>query len=214
MDWNQIFSESEQVLDVPAPLVSEHAVRWSKKGFKDIGDIGCGSGRHVVSLASLGFYVFACDPSDTAVQLTRQAMTQTGFLESCDIDKIIGNSLPIQSGACDSVICISSIHHGYLSDITEMLVDVKRVLKSGGELLIVVPSYSHPTYGSGNEIEPDTFITDLGVDAGIPHHFFSKETLEGLLLQIGFSIVEVSAVDAIAIAGLNDGHLMALANVS
>jgi hypothetical protein len=59
--------------------------------------------------------------------------------------------------------------------------------------LVTVQGKHGSRYGEGKQLEPGTFLTESGADAGVPHHFFGEGELRELL--DAFTIVELSPLE-------------------
>jgi hypothetical protein len=69
------------------------------------------------------------------------------------------------------------------------------VLRLGGLALLQFKSKQSFRYGRGEEIEPGTFIPDVGEDRGVPHHYSDREEVEELLQD--FAIREINHMERI-----------------
>ena len=81
---------------------------------------------------------------------------------------------------------------------------VHRVLRPGGLALLTFKSKRSFRYGRGVEIEPDTFIPDIGEDAGVPHHYSDRDEVEALLK--GFRILEINHMERIFQGGHHSSY--------
>jgi hypothetical protein len=54
--------------------------------------------------------------------------------------------------------------------------------------LVTFISDRHHRFGCGEEIEPHTFITDVGADAGVPHHFTDEREMLSMVRY--FEVIE------------------------
>jgi hypothetical protein len=60
----------------------------------------------------------------------------------------------------------------------QVVAEIHRVLKHGGLTLVSFQSLRGYRYRAGEEIEPNTFISDVGADTGIPHHYSDLAEIE------------------------------------
>lgn len=94
-------------------------------------DAGCGSGRNMVDLARRGS-VTGIELSDTSVALARERGTG---------EVVAGSALemPFASDSFELATCLDVIEH--LEDDAGALRELRRVVVSGGALLVTVPAY-------------------------------------------------------------------------
>lgn len=210
MTWDTLFKNNNNIWDKPAPIVEEYITKWKRLNIKTIADVGCGGGRHTIFSAQHELKVFALDVSDTALNKVSKVTQDLNLHKKISIDKIVSNIIPLNDNTCDAAISISAIHHGTYQDVIKSLTEIHRILVNNGKFLLVVPSTDHPTYGSGEEIEKNTYITDKGIDKGVPHHFFTKQSLNNILEKTSYTVHKINSIGALEIAGINNGHLMAL----
>jgi len=99
-------------------------------------DAGCGSGPLAESMRDAGAEVAGFDVSAAMVDLARERLGDDVDLRVHDL----AHPLPYRDAEFDDVICSLVLH--YLEDWTGPLAELRRVLKPGGRLLVVV---NHPT---------------------------------------------------------------------
>jgi 2-polyprenyl-3-methyl-5-hydroxy-6-metoxy-1,4-benzoquinol methylase len=105
--------------------------RWKKAGKKTVLDLGCGLGRHSILFAKEGFDVTAVDLSEYAVEHLDSWRTREGLdikTVCCDMKK-----LPFQDSAFDCLWAYHVISHADTAGIIEIISEIQRVLKPGGE---------------------------------------------------------------------------------
>jgi SAM-dependent methyltransferase len=94
-------------------------------------DAGCGSGRNMVELAHHGS-VTGIELSDTSVELARER----------DVGEVLAGSvmdMPFDDESFDLAVSLDVIEH--LEDDVGALLELRRVTKQGGALLVTVPAY-------------------------------------------------------------------------
>jgi SAM-dependent methyltransferase len=145
-------------------------------------DVGCGCGRHLVLLASLGWRATGVDWSPEALLQSRRRLEAAGFLAEtlkCDFRRI-----PLGNTDFTLIISTNAIHHGRLADMRRAILELKRLLKPGGACIVSVPGrHNAPAISTGNWVEEGTVILGDGAEAGIPHHFSSPFELEHMFSQ-------------------------------
>jgi len=113
-------------------------------------DAGCGAGPVSVALRDRGAVVSGFDRSAKMVELARQRLGDDVDLRVADIT----GPLPYPDGAFDDAVAALVLH--YLEDWTAPLAELRRVLKPGGRLIVVV---NHPILLKMVHRETDYFAT-------------------------------------------------------
>ncbi len=92
-------------------------------------EVGCGPGRYVAMLASLGFEVVGVDPIAYPTWPVIKSHRDVEFA-----DGIFAEALPFPDASFDHVACIAALL--YFSDPYRALTEIGRVLKPGGRAVI------------------------------------------------------------------------------
>jgi SAM-dependent methyltransferase len=98
-------------------------------------DAGCGSGPLFGALRDRGAIVTGFDASAKMVELARRRLGDGADLQVADL----GGPLPFPGGTFDDAVACLVLH--YLEDWTRPLAELRRVLKTGGRLIVAV---DHP----------------------------------------------------------------------
>ncbi len=101
-------------------------------------DIGCSWGRWCAAAARKGWRAVGIDPSLGAVMAARRVTRALGL----DVRFIVGDArhLPLRGGIFDAVFSYSVIQHFSVTDARQTFAHAGRVLKSGGQGLIQMPT--------------------------------------------------------------------------
>jgi ubiquinone/menaquinone biosynthesis C-methylase UbiE len=113
-------------------------------------DAGCGSGPLFAALRDRGAIVTGFDKSTKMLELARQRLGADAALQVADL----ASPLPFPDGAFDDVIVSLVLH--YLEDWTAPLAELRRVLTSGGRLIVAV---HHPIIYKMINPDADYFAT-------------------------------------------------------
>jgi len=104
-------------------------------GHRRVLDLGCGTGRHAIGLAKLGFEVTGLDVSDYALRRAARAAEQAGvLLRLHQVDLLSSADWGVP--AADAAICVQAFGWGTDADQLRLLRTVRRLLPSGGRLVL------------------------------------------------------------------------------
>jgi ubiquinone/menaquinone biosynthesis C-methylase UbiE len=101
---------------------------------KDVLEVGCGSGIAAQMLAEAGANLTAVDLTPWAVETTRTRLDAFGLAGA--VQEADGENLPFDDGSFDVVFSWGVIHHS--SDMDRALRELVRVLRPGGDLVLMV----------------------------------------------------------------------------
>ncbi len=186
--WEDIYRRDGRVFPKPFPRFGEVVDAFSAHGCREILDLGCGSGRHVVHLAKQGFQVLGVDISPTALGLTKAWLREEGH-EAALILADTRQPLPFREYSLDAVLSTQVIHHALMEGVRLAISEIHRVLVPGG-LAFVTVSGRKDAGVEFDEIEPGTFVPLMGPEVGLPHHIFSVAELRAEFSD--FDLMEVS----------------------
>ncbi len=156
---------------------------------KRILDIGCGTGRHAIHFARMGFEVDGFDEDEDVVDRAKRFLERENLKAHLRVWDMT-NPFPYENSMFDAVVAARVIHHTYAENIARIAVEIDRVLKQDGFLFLQVPAYETQTFDSGtNWAEPGTLIARAGPEKGVLHHFFRREELVELFP--GFSVEKI-----------------------
>lgn len=184
--WNQLFENEELLWEEPHERVVSLVSRLQDRGVRRILDLGCGAGRHLIYLTTHNFDVHGTDISTSALRAAQEWLQRAGV--SVPLSRSDMQALPFADTSFDALISLYVIYHGTPNDIRTVLSEINRVLRAGGIALLNFLSTRSYNYGSGTEIAPNTFITESGTDAGVPHHFTDEDELRRFLAD--FTILD------------------------
>jgi SAM-dependent methyltransferase len=124
---------------------------WLNPNFgRRVLEVGCGPGRYVAMLASLGFDVVGVDPVAYPTWPVIEAKRQVKFM-----DLVFAEALPFPDASFDHVACIAALL--YFQDPTRALVEIRRVLKPGGRMVLrTVSRWNLYHLIKGQDIDPAT----------------------------------------------------------
>jgi SAM-dependent methyltransferase len=181
-DWNNV-PESEKKIWIEPSIESYYLLdRWTKKGYHDFLDLGCGMGRHSIQFAKAGFNVYAFDLMDDAVDHTLEWAKKEGLTIHGKTGDML--ALPFEDSSFDSIFCRNVIQHTDTEGVKKAVSEIHRVLRKGGECYLSLASKS--THGFKNTdwplIDPNTKICmNEGPEYGVPHYFADYDGIYELM---------------------------------
>lgn len=113
-------------------------------------DAGCGSAPLMADLGARGATVAGFDASPSMIRIARQRLGEGADLRVGDLNE----PLPYAAEAFDDALAVLVLH--YLEDWSGPLAELRRVLKAGGRLVVVV---NHPVIPPVMYPELDYFAT-------------------------------------------------------
>jgi 2-polyprenyl-3-methyl-5-hydroxy-6-metoxy-1,4-benzoquinol methylase len=156
--------------------------RLRAAGAKSVLDVGCGAGEITAALARAGFDVVGVDIAEEAL---RRARVRTPELDLRRAE--VGGEWPLADASYDAVWAGETIEH--VTDTAAWLSEVRRVLRSGGVLLLSTPAHERLTL-LGLALSARRF--EERFDPRADHvRFYTRRTLARLLADFGFERIEV-----------------------
>jgi 2-polyprenyl-3-methyl-5-hydroxy-6-metoxy-1,4-benzoquinol methylase len=137
-------------------------------------DIGCGSGRDLALLASLGHDCFGVDATPEFVDLSQRLHPEL-------IGKVLQAALPSFEppfgGDFDGVLCSAVLMHIAESELVLAALAIKQCLKNHGRLLYSVPSKRLDVVTENRDANGRLFVPD------------QSDRLQKIFEQLGFSLI-------------------------
>lgn len=169
--------------------------KWKAMGHKTVLDLGAGLGRHSIYFAQEGFDVSALDISGYAVNYLEEWSKNEGL----DIDIRLGDimgTLPYADHSMDCVFAYHAISHTDTTGIKQLIREIERVLKPGGEIYTSMCSkegWEFSKAGYPKVDENTVLIQEDGPEKDVPHFFADREDI--LNLFSNFDIERVRHID-------------------
>ncbi len=199
VSWDRIFARRGRVFNEPHEDMHQLIEQMDRRGARRILDLGCGSGRHLVQLASHGFEVHGVDSSRNAVRLAREWL-ESRQLRAHVVLHDITSPLPYSSEVFDAVVSIQVVHHAVSETIRRIVREIERVTKPEALIFVTVPR-SRNQASRFEEIEPGTLVPLDGPEKGLPHHFFTAEELASLFSRFSQLDLHVDCADHLCFTG-------------
>jgi 2-polyprenyl-3-methyl-5-hydroxy-6-metoxy-1,4-benzoquinol methylase len=147
-------------------------------------DVGCGEAQLTALIARAGFAVVGIDIAEEPLRRARELQGEL------DLRLVpVEGAWPLEDASFDVVWAGETIEH--VTDTAAWLSELRRVLRSGGSLLLSTPAHERLTL-LGLALSGRRF--DRHFDPRSDHvRFYSRRTLARLLADFGFEQVELRA---------------------
>ena len=143
-------------------------------------DLGCGAGRFVAALRDAGAEAVGVELAEAALERARRNAPGAD-LRLVEPD----GSLPLDHASVDLVWCSEVLEH--VADTAYLLLEVRRVLRPGGRLLVTVPYHGRAKAALIALTRFDTHFDPLGQHL----RFYTQSSLTATLRGSGFEAVRV-----------------------
>jgi len=146
-------------------------------------DLGCGAGRFVAAAREAGADVVGVDIAEAALERARQVAPGADL-------RLLGadGSVPLGHGEVDLVWCSEVLEH--VPDTVGLLTEIRRVLRSGGRLLLTVPDHGRLRRTLIALARYESHYDPLGQHL----RFYSRRSLTVALDATGFTDVRLAAL--------------------
>ncbi len=194
-EWNWQKNEKDLWLK---PSIESHyyANYWLNLGYKNILDLGCGLGRHSILFAKKGFNVSSCDLSEYAINyLKAWAKKEDLNIETTLCDML---NTPYNDKTFDAIFSYHTVSHTNTLGFNNVLEEIKRILKPGGEIFITLCSKDTWSFKEAGypKIDENTVIKiDDGPEKDIPHFYVNLDDINRLFKD--FDLISVRHIDDI-----------------
>jgi|GEM_PF-338721 len=156
--WERLHADPRYCPSYPQDVV----VRWvfrtfprSRSSEYRILDVGCGAGRHTVFLAREGYRVSACDVSTEGVHVTRKRLHQQNAQAACTVCE--ADALDYPSESFDGIVCYGVLYYLPFDRYSLAVRELRRVLKPGGQALVVTRTPEDSRCLSAERVGEHTF---------------------------------------------------------
>ena len=120
-------------------------------------DVGCGAGGLVRFLREQGADPIGVECGDAMIAQAQQA-------DPDHVDSYlagVGQDLPLDDGSADMVIFSYSLHHVPADEMSKAVLEAERVLKRGGELVVLEPIAEGPGFEVFQTVDDETEVRAL-----------------------------------------------------
>lgn len=191
--WEEIHAAQEWGKYPSEQVIRFVARNYYQKKRSDIKilDFGCGGGNHTWYLAREGFDTYAFDGSASAVNRVNKRL-ETEHLQA-DVRVRDALELDYEKEFFDCVIDSAVVYANTYENIAAMYREIYSLLKPGGKLFSISFTTKTTGYGTGKELEKNTFcdITRGSLAGRGTTHFFEEKELLEILKLAGFGNIVV-----------------------
>jgi ubiquinone/menaquinone biosynthesis C-methylase UbiE len=143
-------------------------------------DLGCGAGRFVAALREAGAEPVGVELAEAALDRARANAPGADLRLVAD-----DGSLPLEHASVDLVWCSEVLEH--VPDTAHLLLEVRRVLRPGGRLLVTVPDHPRVRTALKALTRFEAHFDPLGQHV----RFYTRRSLAATLEHAGFEDVRV-----------------------
>ena len=182
--WNARFADEGLVWGERASRTAEYALDlFRRERVKRVLVPGAGYGRNSRLFSSAGFEVTGVEISEEAVRLAGAFDPVTRFYHASVLD------IPVEDCVYDAVYCFNVLHLFRQVERTLLIEKCRNVLADSGLVFFTVFSEAEESFGTGTQIEPNTFESK----PGRPVHYFTEQDLTTHFQ--GFRVVETGRME-------------------
>jgi len=194
--WEPIWAELDALPEywrTPERAVVAWAEQLWQAGGRRVLDLGCGVGRHTITLARMGFAVTATDISPSGLATCGAGLDRAGL--SATLIRHEMEVFPFPGSVFDGLIAFNVIYHTTALGMRRIVTEMRRILSPGGWLYTTIIARADSrvacyradvALGRCQEIEPFTFVYlhDAPGDRHLPHHYCDETELRAFLADL------------------------------
>lgn len=207
--WDALYKTDEQKLSAYSlhhrermRVIHRMVARLPKHEAMKALDVGCGPGAYLPTLFGAGYEVCAFDQSEEMLARAR-ANVPSGGAKAVQFHCGDIQALPYEDGAFDLALCIGVIM--YVNDDAKALVELSRVVRPGGQLIIAVDNKKNVADLIDFPMRARNLLRRLvgkkhsndqtrRNSQGVHPRCYSPREIDALLRRAGFSVVSDASV--------------------
>ena len=140
ISWDKFYNDHGRFYLLPHPALAGFTEKVREIAGLRILDLGCGSGRHLVALAEKGYDVEGVDFSPEAVRIAKDWLESRELPGNAYVADIHEKLQTYKAAEFDAIIAINSLNFQTSDEFLKSIKEINRLLKTGGIVLLVVPS--------------------------------------------------------------------------
>ena len=172
--WDERYRwfNARQIEPNPDPWLRRWPSVLKAAGDGPVLDLGCGSGLDSEALTRQGIRAVSVDFAREALRATRQRLPAGRFVLAD-----LRQGLPFAAESCQLIVANLVLHYYRWAATLEIVADIRRCLKPGGQLLARVNGVGDDNFGAkGNpQVEAGLFLVE-----GVLKRFFDRDGIESL----------------------------------
>lgn len=163
-------------------------------------DIGCGTGKYLEFLKSIGFKTDGIDSSETAIQMNKQKLGDDSSIICVNMFEF-----EIPKNKYDLVISISTIHHGTKQEVENLINKIYDAIAENGKIFITLPDFEinnrNNKFENQKKIGKGTFAPLSGPEKSLVHSFYTKNEAQKLFKKFKDVKIELDEIGRWIITG-------------
>ena len=144
-------------------------------------DLGCGTGRFVAALRDAGADPVGVELAEGALERARRNVPGADL-------RLMGDGIPLEDASVDLVWCSEVLEH--VPDTAGLLSEARRVLRTGGRLLVTTPSHDLPRRALLALLRWEPHFDPLGQHV----RFYTRRSLGRVLDTFAFEDVHITGI--------------------
>ena len=183
--WDEIYKKKKYGyydLEKPYSGISKIISVLKKRKCRNVLDLGCGSGRNLVTLGKAGFNVYGLDYSKKGISSARILLMKKSLDAKLSVADAF-SSLPYPDNFFDAVISIQVLSHSGEKGILNAISEINRVLRPKGIVFVTVPGrisnnkVRECLVRAAKKIAPNTYVPTKGSEIGLVHFIYNKKII-------------------------------------
>ena len=189
-NWEEV---KESIWYEPAEESYYYCEKWKQAHKRKVLDLGCGLGRHAILFAKHGFDVSAVDLSPFAVNTLKEWTEKEKVSVNAQVADM--KKLPFENQVFDCIWSYHVVSHTDTPGFIEVISEMKRVLKPGGDVFLTICSKETWSYKEAGfpVIDENTVLKTQGVEVEFPHFFVNMDDILNLFSD--FELTRVRHID-------------------
>lgn len=193
-NWQIVEEDKKSIWKNPSKESYFLVNRWLGQAKKSFLDLGCGLGRHSILFGKNGFDVSCFDLSENALERTRKWAEEEGMRFEYTRGDML--ELPYRNESFDCILSMNVISHTDTKGLEQVISEINRVLKPGGEGYITLASKETWSFKQTDwpMVDENTrYRMEEGPEYMIPHVYVDYEMIKRLFA--GFEIFGLTQVE-------------------
>lgn len=181
-DWDALWKETGRRSDwsEPDPDMVELLKVLEREKINRVLDIGCGVGRHLMLLSSVGYDTYGLDSSETAIRSCRENLTSKNLSAHVRVGDM--HRLDYSDAFFDFVLAWNVIYHTTRAGMVDILSETRRVTRPGGFVYLTLNSTRNESYAEHQREGSPGHVRAEKVDDGHIHCYCDRDDV-GVLLK-------------------------------